>query len=106
MEPIFHIARSSDWRAAEREGEYRVSTRDATLDDVGFIHCSFGHQVTRVARLVYGDDDDVVLLTIDPDRVPAEIRHENLEGGTEAFPHIYGPLPVSAVVEIGPMTRG
>jgi uncharacterized protein (DUF952 family) len=25
---------------------------------------------------------------------------ENLEGGTELFPHVYGRLPMSAVVEI------
>jgi uncharacterized protein (TIGR03083 family) len=101
---IFHIARSSDWREAQRSGEYRRSTRDATLDEVGFIHCSFAGQVDRVLRLIYADDDaDLVVLTIDPSQVPAEVRPENLDGGAEVFPHIYGPLPVGAVVEAVPV---
>src|SRR6266508_3786522 len=105
-ELIFHIARSSEWRAALPTGEYRISTRDATLDEVGFIHCSYAHQVDRSARLVYADDDasDLVVLTIDLARVPAEIRHQNVGGGDEAFPHIYGPLPVAAVLDIVPVT--
>jgi uncharacterized protein (DUF952 family) len=39
----------------------------------------------------------LVLLEIDLDRVGVEVRWENLEGGTEPFPHLYGPLPVAAV---------
>jgi uncharacterized protein (DUF952 family) len=41
--------------------------------------------------------DDVVLLTIDPTRVDAEIRVEAVGSGDEVFPHIYGPLPLDAV---------
>ena len=33
-------------------------------------------------------------------RVRAEIRHENLEGGDEAFPHIYGPLNADFIAEV------
>ena len=40
---------------------------------------------------------DVVMLTIGPRRVKAEIRVEELDGGGYAFPHIYGPLPLDAV---------
>ncbi|MBV9133272.1 MAG: DUF952 domain-containing protein, partial [Chloroflexi bacterium] len=45
MTPIFHITRSRDWQSARREGIYQLSTRDRTLQDVGFIHCSYAHQV-------------------------------------------------------------
>lgn len=41
---------------------------------------------------------DLVLLEIDPARVAAELRWENLEDGSELFPHLYGPLPVDAVI--------
>ena len=30
---------------------------------------------------------------------------ENLEGGEELFPHIYGPIPVAAVTEVTMLTR-
>ena len=42
----------------------------------------------------------LVLLEIDLARVPGEVRWENLEGGSELFPHLYGPLPASAVISV------
>ena len=39
-----------------------------------------------------------MLLVIDPSLVPGEIRLENTEGGDDLFPHIYGELPLAAVV--------
>jgi predicted RecB family nuclease len=41
MEHIFHVTRVNDWRAAQAGGSYRVSTRDRTLEEEGFIHCSY-----------------------------------------------------------------
>lgn len=96
--PVYHLALPQDWAAAFADGEYRMSTRGMTLDDVGFIHCSRRDQLERTAHLFYGDLDQLVLLTIDPGRVPADIVHEPPEpGGDDLFPHIYGPLPVEAV---------
>jgi uncharacterized protein (DUF952 family) len=40
------------------------------------------------------------LLVIDPSRLPADVRIEDLDGGEERFPHIYGPLPIDAVVRV------
>ena len=52
-----------------------------------------------------GVQDPLVLLTIGPDLVPAEIRYETPTGATEAFPHIYGPLPITAVTGVVPIPR-
>ena len=41
-----------------------------------------------------------MLLCIDTDKVTAEIRYENLEGGRELFPHIYGEINTDAVVQV------
>jgi glutathione S-transferase len=98
---IFHIARQGDWAAAEAQGTYRMSTLGLTLDDVGFIHCSYAHQVDGVARALYRDVRDLVLLTIDTDAVEPDIRVER-GGGSERFPHIYGTLAVDAVVAVEP----
>ena len=99
---IFHIARAVDWDAARAAGDYRVSTLGRTLEDEGFIHCSAdAAQGAGVLQRFYaGVDDALVVLTIDPDRVPAEIRFEVPAGANEAFPHIYGPLPTSAVISV------
>lgn len=98
MERIFHIAREDDWVAAQSERLYRVSTLGRTLEEEGFIHCALRHQVERIANAFYRDVPRLVLLVIEPERIDSEIRYENLEGGSELFPHIYGPLPIEAIV--------
>jgi uncharacterized protein (DUF952 family) len=98
MEPLFHIARRADWERARRDGAYRVSTLGRTLEQEGFIHLSFAHQVPGVARRFYRDEPDLVLLELDPAALRAELRVEPVPGGDERFPHLYGPLPPDAVV--------
>ncbi len=58
--------------------------------------------MVEVANRYYAGRQGLVLLTIDPAAVGAEIRYENLDGGDEAFPHIYGALPLEAVAEVRP----
>jgi uncharacterized protein (DUF952 family) len=96
---LFHLAIAQEWDQARSSGEaYRQSTLGVHLEEQGFIHCSFADQVQGVADAVYHGRRDTVLLEIDPSLVGAQVRIENLEGGDDAFPHVYGPLPVAAVV--------
>jgi uncharacterized protein (DUF952 family) len=105
-EPIFHIAEPESWPAEAAAGRYTRSTRGATLAEVGFIHCSFRSQVERVAALVYSDrTEPLLLLEIDPARVDAPIRVEAPPGASDEFPHVYGPLPVAAVVAVHDLVR-
>ena len=97
--PIFHLTTTREWAVAQAAGSYGRSTRGRSLAEVGFIHCSFAHQVERVADFLYAGEVTVLLLVIDPAAVVAEIRVENLDGGQELFPHVYGPLPAKAVVD-------
>ena len=97
---IFHIAHAGEWRGAATAGEYRGSTRGATLDEVGFIHCSLAPQVTVVADTFYRDDaDDLVVLVID--ETGLDVRLED-SGTGEFFPHLYGALPVGSVTDVRP----
>jgi uncharacterized protein (DUF952 family) len=105
MAELFHLADRGEWQAAVAAGEYRVSTRGVTLAEQGFIHCSLRHQVRGVADAIFADADDLVLLVIDSGLVAAPIRYEVPEPGAEAYPHIYGPLPVGAVTGVVPVSR-
>ena len=49
---------------------------------------------------------DLVLLHIDPTKLDADVVYENLEGGTRQFPHVYGPIPVAAVILVSPLMPG
>jgi uncharacterized protein (DUF952 family) len=95
---IFHIAERAEWEAARDAGRpYEVSTRGRTLAEEGFIHASHDEdQVRRVRRAFYADLDDLVLLAIDPQDL--DVRDEAV--GDDVFPHIYGPIPPSAVIEV------
>ena len=99
MKPhIYHLALRHAWEAASNEGQaYRRSTIDRSLDDEGFIHCSYREQVQGVADRFYRGRTDVLLLTIDTCKVAAEVRTEDL------FPHIYGALPIGAVIRVEPV---
>jgi glutathione S-transferase len=97
---IYHLALRGEWQEATKERvAYQRSTLGKSLQDEGFIHCSFASQVQAIASVIFQGQADVVLLTIDPSRVQAEIRVENVDGGEEMFPHIYGPLPLDAVTQ-------
>jgi uncharacterized protein (DUF952 family) len=102
-EPLFHLAVQAEWRAAQAAGEYRQSTLGRSLDEEGFMHCSFAGQVRGVADAFYRGRDDVVLLRIAADRLAVAVRVEEVGDSGHAFPHLYGPLPLDAVVAADPV---
>ena len=100
-EHIFHISTVEDWQAAQRAGDYRVSTLGRSLADEGYIHASRSDQVEGVRAAFYADPGlRLVLLEIDPARLGVELRLEVPPDADEAFPHIYGPLVIDAVVGV------
>ena len=100
-ERLFHLALRSDWEAAKEIGEYRVSTRGRTLAEEGYLHASYAHQWQGVRDAYYADvTEPLVLLEVDPALLDVPVVEELPLGGDEAFPHVYGPLPVAAVVAV------
>jgi len=93
---LYHITDNQQWSDALDTGVY---TPDAFAAD-GFIHCSTESQVVVVANRFYADCKDLLLLIIDAELVAAPIIFENLEAGSELFPHIYGPLNIEAVLKV------
>lgn len=91
---VFHITSCAQWADALVAGEYEGDT----LISDGFIHASTADQWPGVRSRFYADRNDLVLLEVDLDRYPHEVRWENLEGGSELFPHLYGPVETVAVV--------
>jgi uncharacterized protein (DUF952 family) len=100
MNRIYHITSADEAAAAARSGSYvpRAFAAD------GFIHCSYRRQVQDVANRRFPGRTDLVLLEIDRTRLACDVNDENLEGGTDLFPHIYGRLPMTAVVQIHPFS--
>ena len=96
---LFHAALAEDWAEALATGAYRWSTRGRTLDEEGFTHLSYADQLDGVVERFYADVDSLVLLVIDPDRLTdAVVDEPPAPGVVEHFPHLYGPIPLDAVV--------
>ncbi|MFI0354336.1 DUF952 domain-containing protein [Actinomadura sp. 9N407] len=102
QETLLHIAERRHWESARDTGvSYAMSTLGRTLDEEGFVHCSSDlAQVEGVlARFYTGvDRTSLVLLVIDVARLDAPVRYE--PAGDELFPHIYGPIPPAAVIDV------
>ena len=90
-----HITSSKAWREAQRRGVYTANS----LETEGFIHFSKPDQVIAVANSSYHGQKDLVLLCVLPEKLMAELRYEAL-GTNEAYPHLYGPLNLGAVVNV------
>ena len=93
---LFHITDQFQWDKWQSEIFYLPA---AFFSD-GFIHCSTVEQVLAVAKKYYTDSPRLLLLKIDEERVSANIKFENLEGGEEKFPHIYGHLEKQAILGV------
>lgn len=97
---IHHMCRAEEWAAAQTTGLYPGSSQDAAD---GFIHFSTAAQIVESAARHRTGQDGLVLLTVATDRLDeSTLRWEPARNG-QLFPHLYGPLPVSAVVGVAPL---
>ncbi len=103
---VLHIALPGDWLRSEAAGSYTISTRGVSLEQEGFIHCSYDHQAEGVANRFYADLSELLLLRVALADVESEVVVEPpFLGAPEAFPHIYGPIPAGAVIGVTPWLR-
>jgi uncharacterized protein (DUF952 family) len=96
---IYHIAVHSDFKAIEKNGNYRPST---FIKD-GFIHCSTRSQIISVANRYYKNLKDLILLEVDEEKLDSRLIYENLEGGSELYPHIYGEISNRSIIRFAPV---
>lgn len=101
MTALFHLAPTTEVHRAARKGEYAPNS----LSTDGFIHCAYAHQVQAIADELFRDSNEVTLLEIDPARVTSRIAEERAPSG-DRYPHIYGPLPMTAVTTVRELQRG
>jgi uncharacterized protein (DUF952 family) len=100
--PIFHICRKAEWDAAVPAGAYKGSSQD---EADGFIHFSAADQVVESAARHRAGQAGLVLLTVDPAPLGAALKWEPSRAG-RLFPHLYGALPVAAVLRVDPLPLG
>lgn len=99
---IYKIASESQWREAEAEGVFHGAPVD--LAD-GFIHFSTAEQVRETAAKHFAGQAGLLLVALDEERLGPALKYEVSRGGA-LFPHLYGDLPLAAVVWITPLPVG
>ncbi len=99
---IYKICPEPLWRAAEEAGRFDGAPND--MAD-GFIHFSSFDQMRETAARHFSGQTDLLLIAVDADMLGAALRWERSRGGA-LFPHLYGPLHLSAVRRVEKLPLG
>ena len=93
MKYIYHITNSDDWQNAKKLGIYE----NQSLKTQGFIHCAANDQVVEIAGQFFSEYDDLTVLKINAENTKYAVVYENLDNGSDLYPHIYGPIEINTV---------
>jgi len=102
MTLVYKICPDALWREAEAAGVFAGSPVDRAD---GFIHFSTAAQAPETAARHFGGQAELLLIAVEAERLGAALRHEPSRGG-DLFPHLYGPLALSAVRWVKPLPLG
>lgn len=92
---IYHIVLPEVWERFKEEYEYEAES----LASEGFIHCSYRNQLDDVLQRYYSNAEKVLILAINPHLLTSELVAEP-STNREIYPHIYGKINKSAIVDI------
>lgn len=92
---IYHIVTPEVWEKFKDEYEYEAES----LRSEGFIHCSYRNQLDEVLQRYYKNAGKVLILSINPHLLQSELIAEP-STNREIYPHIYGTINKSAIVNI------
>ncbi|WNG89684.1 DUF952 domain-containing protein [Mycobacterium sp. ITM-2016-00317] len=98
-EVLVHLCSTVEWERAQRAGVHAPGS----LDAVGFVHLSSPSQVHLPANRLYAGRSDLMLLRVDAARLTSPVHWEPgvpSDPDGMVFPHLYGPLPVTAVISV------
>jgi len=103
--PLLHLCAPVTWRMALAAGT--VAAPSLLIE--GFVHLSTPAQVRLPANELFAGRTDLIVLVIDPARLPGRLRFEpacHQAPTGMPFPHHYGLIPTGAVVAVAPYRPG
>jgi uncharacterized protein (DUF952 family) len=100
----FHLCPGETWATAVLGLADGRPYEAASLATEGFIHCTDGVDALGVTfdRYYAADPRSFVALTVDLDAVGVPWRYDVPDS---PYPHIYGPIPASAIVTVQSVER-
>jgi uncharacterized protein (DUF952 family) len=97
---IFKIVPRAEWEASS--GDYHGSVHDRAD---GFLHFSTGAQLAETLRRYYAEQNDLMLIAVDPAALGDALKWEYSTSRGEDFPHLYAPLSCDAMKWARPLKR-
>jgi uncharacterized protein (DUF952 family) len=98
---VYKIMSAAELQQMQRDGVFRGSPVD--IAD-GYIHLSCGSQLAATLDKHFSGVNGLMLAAVDLSLLGDAVRWEQARGG-QLFPHIYGLLPVGAVVSVATVER-
>jgi uncharacterized protein (DUF952 family) len=98
---VYKVMSATELAQMQRDGVFHGSPVDVAD---GFIHLSCGSQLAETLDKHFSGVDGLVLAAVDLSRLGDSVRWEPSRGG-QLFPHIYGALPIDAVVSVAVAER-
>ena len=95
---IIHSLKKDIWNEYKNQKYYG----HYSIEKFGFIHCSEISTYKWVAPNFKNETDELVLLVIDTNKLENKVLWEDLRNCGVAYPHIYGLLNTSAVIDVFP----
>lgn len=97
---LYHLVTAAEWERYREAGLIEPSS----LATEGFVHCSWGHQVSGTIAKHLPDATDLLALHLDSARLGGlALVEEDSHGSGQTFPHIYAPIPVGVVIGAEPI---
>lgn len=97
----YKVLTAEQMAVLEHDGSFAGAPVD--LAD-GYIHLSTQTQLTETVAKYFAGQTGLWVATVDLDALGEAVKWEPSRGG-QLFPHIYAPLPLSAVIAYGELAR-
>lgn len=99
---VYKIVPATLWEEARKNGLFEGAPVDRAD---GFIHFSTAAQVRETAARHFSGQEGLLLVAVDAVALGEGLVFEPSRGG-DLFPHLYAPLPFSAVLSEAPLPLG
>ena len=100
--PVYKVLTEAAFSEAMGNGHFSGSADDRRD---GFIHLSAADQLEATLAKHFARQDGLMLLALDPARLGQKLKWGASRGGA-LFPHLYGPLDLSALIRAEPLELG
>ena len=97
----YKVLTADQMAVLEQEGVFAGAPVD--IAD-GYIHLSTAAQLTETVDKHFAGQTDLHIAAVDLEAMGEAVKWEESRGG-QLFPHLYAPLPLSAVIAYSPLRR-